>query len=216
MNIISRIKNKLWYELNPFFRERIILPYRRNRFNNPDVTILSSNCLGGCIAHDLNLRFNSPTVNLWMTPKDFIRFCSDLRTYTQSELQFIELEGFRGGGYPVAKLNDVTIYFQHYHTEEEARTKWRERCKRINFDNIRCIMSERDGCTEEELLSFSNLPFPTAAIVHAKQNNIPDCHVVRGFENEKEIGNIMVYRPDQYLGRKYYDDFDYVTFLNKR
>ena len=110
MNIISRIKNKLWYELNPFFRERIILPYRRNRFNNPDVTILSSNCLGGCIAHDLNLRFNSPTVNLWMTPKDFIRFCSDLRTYTRSELQFIELDGFRGV-YPVAKLNDITIYF---------------------------------------------------------------------------------------------------------
>ena len=135
MNIFSRIKNKLWYELNPFFRERIILPYRRNRFNNPDVTILSSNCLGGCIAHDLNLRFNSPTINLWMTPKDFIRFCSDLRTYTQSELQFIELEGFREG-HPVAKLNNITIYFQHYHTEEEARTKWRERCKRINFDNI--------------------------------------------------------------------------------
>ena len=77
-------------------------------------------------------------------------------------------------------------------------------------------MSERDGCTEEELLAFSNLPFPTAAIVHTKQNNIPGCHVVRGFENEKEIGNIMVYRPNQYLGRKYYDDFDYVSFLNKQ
>ena len=49
MNIVNKVKNKLWYELNPFFRERIILPYRRNRFNNPDVTILSSNCLGGCM-----------------------------------------------------------------------------------------------------------------------------------------------------------------------
>ena len=214
MNIINRIKNKLWHELNPFFRKRVLLPFRRFRFNNPDVTILSSNCLGGCIAHDLNLRFNSPTINLWMTPKDFIRFCGNLGKYTSKELQFIELEGFRG--YPIAKLIDITIHFQHYHSEDEARTTWTKRCKRINFNDIRCIMSERDGCTDEDLIAFSKLPYPTAAIVHYEKNNIPNCYVVRGFENEKEVGNIMVYRPNQYFGHKYYDDFDYVTFLNKQ
>ena len=77
-------------------------------------------------------------------------------------------------------------------------------------------MSERDGSTDEELIAFSQLPYPTAAIVHSKKNNIANCHTVRGFENEKEVGNIMVFRPNQYFGLKYYDDFDYVTFLNKQ
>lgn len=215
MKIASKIKNSLWYRMNPFFRDHFILPYNRNRFDNPEVTIISSNCIGGCLAHDLGIRFNSPTVNLWMVPKDFIRFCYDIPRYINSELKFVDQKSC-DMGYPVAMLNDITIYFQHYHSEEEARTKWNERCKRINFNNIRCIMTERDGCTYEDLLAFSKLPYPTAAIVHTKKNNIVNCHVIRGFENYREVGNIMVYRPNQYFGHKYYDDFDYVTFLNKQ
>ena len=49
----------------------------RARFHNPDVSILSMNCIGGVLAHDLGIRFNSPTVNLYMRAEDFIRFCEN-------------------------------------------------------------------------------------------------------------------------------------------
>lgn len=214
MYFIDRIRRRLWHEMNPFFCNRFILPYYRRRFNNPEVTILSNNCLGGCLAHDLGIRFNSPTVNLWMSPKDFIKLCPNVRLYMAGQLCFIKLPDFRGG-YPIAKLEDITIYFQHYHTEEEARMKWQERCKRINYDDIRCIMIERDGCTLEDLCDFSDLPFPTAALVHNKKEGMPNTHIIRGFEHDDEVGNIMLFRPRSYLGHKFYDDFDFVSFLNK-
>ena len=213
--MLSTIKKQLWCLLNPFIRHIFILPYYRHRFNNPDVTILSSNCLGGCIAHDLKLRFNSPTVNLWMTPSDFIRFCHDLHHYLHSDLTFIDSTISGVEDYPVARIDDITIYFQHYHTEEEARTKWKQRCWRINANNIRCIMTEKNGCTDEDLAEFSKLPYPTAAIVHKEKKDIPNTHVVRGFEHEEEVGNVIAYLPNHYMGHKYYDDFDYVTFLNR-
>lgn len=40
----------------------------QKRLKNRDFSLLSSNCNGVFILHDLGLRFNSPTVNLWITP----------------------------------------------------------------------------------------------------------------------------------------------------
>ena len=31
----------------------------------------------------------------------------------------------------------------------------------------------------------------------------------------EEVGNVIAYLPNHYMGHKYYDDFDYVTFLNR-
>ena len=49
--------------------------YQR-KIKNKDCSIISMNCVGGMVSHELGLRFNSPTVNLWFTPKEFIKFLS--------------------------------------------------------------------------------------------------------------------------------------------
>ena len=49
--------------------------YNRDRLKyDPDnpFSIISSNCVGGVISHDLGLRFESPTVNLFFYPDSFL------------------------------------------------------------------------------------------------------------------------------------------------
>lgn len=178
-----------------------------------DITILSNTCLGGVIYHELGLRFQSPTINLWMTPADFIKYCARLQHYSACRLRFAECGKC---SYPVGILDDITIYFQHYKSEAEALAKWEERTSRINYDNIRCILTERDGCTEADLEAFARLPYPTAALVHTPKPHIPNTHYIRGFETETELGNLMLFRQGQYLGRKYLDYFDFVSFLKQK
>lgn len=94
MSLLQRAKKKLFVELNPRFRKNFITSrYRKAGQEMPqDVTILSNNCLGGVICHELGLRFLSPTINLWMTPSDFIKYCANLRHYSACKLRFV------GGG----------------------------------------------------------------------------------------------------------------------
>lgn len=55
MSISSKIKNKLFYKLNPWFREHVIIPRNKAKAKNiKDVTLLCNNCLGGVIFHELN------------------------------------------------------------------------------------------------------------------------------------------------------------------
>ena len=99
----------------------------RSRLNKTDISLVSSNCNGACILHELGLEFNSPFVNLWLKPSDFIKMCRNFNEYMQEELIFTKEDGIK---YPVGVLNDIRIYFQHYKSENEAKDKWesRKRC----------------------------------------------------------------------------------------
>lgn len=74
--------------INSFFRKYYNL-YNRKRLHHTDITLISSNCNGGCILSDLHLRFNSPFVNLWLPPKDFLKFCENIEHYLNCDLKFI-------------------------------------------------------------------------------------------------------------------------------
>ena len=92
-------------------------------------TILCSACIGGMISHNLGLKFMSPTINLWMLPSDFTKFVCDLDRYLSSDMEFINSCYYE---YPVGRLADITIYFQHYKSNAEALEKWNERKLRID------------------------------------------------------------------------------------
>ena len=125
------------------------------RLKNKDFSIIASNCNGAFISHDLKLRFNTPTVNLFLYPDDFIKYVKNLEHYTKCDLKFIQEEGIT---YPIGLLDDIKIYFMHYKSEEQASEKWNSRTKRINFDNLFIMMTDRDGCTIEHIKQFDELP----------------------------------------------------------
>ena len=57
----------------------------------PDnLTILSNTCIGGRLYHDYHQKFLSPTIDFYMEPDTFVKFCCNLKYvqktsfYTQS------------------------------------------------------------------------------------------------------------------------------------
>lgn len=77
---------------------------------------------GGVILHELGLRFDTPTVNLWFESEDYIKFLENMSDYLQYELVEIQTDY----SYPVGLLKDIKIYFQHYANFQEAKAKWEE------------------------------------------------------------------------------------------
>lgn len=149
MTIINAFKE-------PFRKSQ--LKSKRKDLENKDFSIISSNCNGGCILHDLGMRFNSPFVNLWIKPQDFLKLLKDIHHYLSCDIVFTKEEGIN---YPIGLLDDVRIYFQHYKTEQEAKSKWMDRVKRINYSNLFVMFSDRDGCTESDLKEFDQMSYKT-------------------------------------------------------
>ena len=196
-------------KINRFARKRINSK-NQSKLKNKDFSLIASNCNGALILHDLELRFNSPFVNLWIKPKDYIRMLSNLKQYMNTDLEFVKEEGI---DYPVGKLIDAIIYFQHYNSEEEAKEIWNKRKTRINYDNLFVMFTERDGCTYEDLKAFDELPYKKIVFTHKEYPQIQSSYYITGFENQNEVGFLYDYMPDK-IGKKYYDQFDYVSWFN--
>ncbi len=113
----DRLKTWVWA-----YNRKRIMRQASQRLRSGNVTILSMNCTGGILYHDLGLRFLSPTINLYMEAEDFIRFCENLPDY----LALNHLEECRdpavlsGRSYPVACLGDIKLFLVHYASVELA------------------------------------------------------------------------------------------------
>lgn len=191
---------------------RIIDGRNRKKLKNKEFSIFASNCNGACICHDLGLQFRSPFVNLWLTAEDFVKLLEDPREYLAAPLEFIEDKKV---AYPVARLKDITLYFEHYATQQEATEQWQRRSQRINWDDLYVLMTDRDGCTEELLRRFDALPYQHKAVfTHVPYPDIPSAVYIPGFEKESCVGICSEFK-NNYSGKKWYDAFDYVTWFNE-
>lgn len=187
----------------------------RNGLKNRDFTVLSHNCNGGVVLHDLGQQFRSPTVNLFMKADDYIKFLERLEHYLGcSEMSEVHEEGVE---YPICLLDDIRLYCVHYKSFEEARDKWFQRCKRVNLQNLYVMFSQRDGCTKEHIRRFSELPYKHKVVFTAEPMPEFDCAfwdpcfpVADGW-----VGTLTDY-PSRWSGRRYIDAFDYVSFFNER
>ena len=75
------------------------------------------------VSHELGLRFNSPTVNLWFKPGEFIKFLSRLEYYLYDcEIQR-DVQSSVERGYPVGRLDDIHVYFTHYESFELEKNR---------------------------------------------------------------------------------------------
>lgn len=121
-----------------------------------NISIISSNCIGGVLAHDYKMRFLSPTVNLFMLPEDYIKFVKNLKKYLDCDVEVPESNHYP---YPLGKLEDITLHFVHYRTFEAARQKWNERKKRVNFERLFLVFTDQNGCTDDLLEEYASLPY---------------------------------------------------------
>ncbi|EGY32831.1 bicyclomycin/multidrug efflux system [Aggregatibacter actinomycetemcomitans serotype e str. SC1083] len=209
MSLFSKIKGAV----NKFHRKSINRKLK-NRLQNHGMSVLSSNCVGAFILHDLNEPFNSPFVNLYVKPRNFIRYLQNMPHYHQQTLVFKPADK----PYPVGWLDDIPIHFMHYHSAQEAQEKWESRLKRLDSDNLFIVMTNKDGAegvTYQDLADFDNLPFKNKVVfTHKPYPELESAVYIKGFENETQVGDIFEF--SGWNGEKYYDQFDYVAWFNKR
>lgn len=149
---------------------------RRRPLKNRDFSIISNNCWGGIISRHYGLPYNSPTCGLGIKGNDYIKFCKNIKYYLSLKLQFIDFEDskFRSfyegfNPFPVAKLDDIEVYFSHYHSEHEAAEKWYRRAKRINWDNVIFKISHRECFSDKDIADFAALDLPNKLIIAERE-----------------------------------------------
>lgn len=207
----EKMAGKIKAKLQAIKAERIMKIHTkdvRNRIKNDNFSIICSNCIGGVIYHRLGKRFLSPTVNLWFDQNDFFKFVSDLKGYLQKDLEF-ENET----PYPIAKLGDITIHFNHYHSEDEARACWIRRKERINFNNLYIIMYDRDGITESDIRKLENIPCRSKIVLSDKIHaEIP---YVKTLVPSNNPNGCQFMDTDDYGLYTFEKQFDFVEWLNE-
>lgn len=211
-NVIIAIRNKV----RDFVRKKRNISIQKKLVNR-DFTLICDNCTAGVMYHDLGIEFLSPTINLYIVPDDYLKFISNLKYYTSLPVEDSGERGVDGKGeFPIGVIDDIRIYFMHYHSFEEAKTKWEERCKRINWDNLFFIMHKRsDKCQEKHIKKFDSLPLSKKIIfVNTPHPNIKSSVYIKGFEKQNGVGNIMWFKPPKILAKRYYEDFDFIDWLN--
>lgn len=188
---------------------------QRRRLENRDFTILAPTCIAGVIYHELGEQFLSPTINLWMYDKDFLKFVHNLDEYLSYDLKFVS--GIDPT--PTAYCGDILIHFNHYKTEEDANSKWEERKARINRDNLFIIMADQpDGgvITHEDMLSLKDVNCKGKVVFTVKDYDDMDYLVHLPKDPVKDCVNMYMFDKSPILGRYRWERvWDYVRWLNR-
>lgn len=199
---------------------------RMKRLNNHDFSIISNSCIGGVISNSVKERFNSPTVNLIIWPDEFINFCNHLEEYSRCPLERMAtnksqepnvsypLGIIRGATYG---LSDIVVRFVHYKSFDEAKQKWEERYKRINYENLFIIMEHGMNASDRIMDKFEQLPYLNKVFLSCNKSserwphNFDFSFYTNELYVEANVYNSFYYGMAQY---RWLDEFDYIAWLN--
>lgn len=176
-NVITKIRNK-WH-----------CYFERQKLVNTDFSIISNNCWGGLIYQKFGLRYTSPTVGLFILDEDYLKFVESLDYYLEQSLVFIDprtsihhdylyREHNKEITYPVARLDDIEVFFMHYHSKEEAEAKWKYRAARINRKRLLVKFSQRQSNTLDILERFAAVSRKNKLCFTPLQYESPKCKFV--------------------------------------
>ena len=180
----------------------------RSRLTAQNFSIICSNCIGGTIYNRLGLQFLSPTINMYFTQKDFIKFAVNLKHYIDLELQFIESDK----PFPVEVLDDVTLYFNHSKSAKEAAEDWNRRKARIHYDNIYIIFYYRNYLSLEEIREIEKADRKKVIVLTGKPIDLEYAYYI---EEEKGRPNSEFFLDkDKYGIRTFEKKWDFVSWLN--
>lgn len=156
-------------------RLKIIVSYfYKIGLKNKDFSIISNNCWGGLVYDRYRIKYLSPTIGLWIPPKDFIKFICNLEFYIKNDIQKISyldshvknllIERKKAGKYKcelediiIGRIIDIDIIFLHYDSFDSARNKWNRRKQRINYKNIIYKFNDQNCLEEEDFFKFQDL-----------------------------------------------------------
>ena len=193
-------------------RKLLINKIAQKKLINDEFTIFSNDCFAGQVYHIMGKQFKSPTVNCFIRPIDFVKFLENVDWYLNQEL--IEVESSLP--YPVAKLGNIHVYMVHYKTFDDGKSKWEERKRRINWDNVYVYMTDRYCLPMEYRKRYDNLPFKNKVLLTVNKHEGIECEKILKYKNDEccvgvsaQIQNIF----GKFLF-EYTEDWDYISWLN--
>ncbi len=214
--MLYKILNTKPFILIRNIREKKFLNSLRLQNKNINPTIVANNCIAGIIYHNLGLKFASPTINLFFK-EDFVKFAKDFEYYSKCDIVETKIGGVE---YPVGRLvpnddmhDEIIVHFRHYKTFEQAKSKWIERYNRVNYDNIFFIYEFYDDIYDEKLVyEFEEIPYKKVILTHKKIDGLKNDFVLTCYKENKPVAKVFRYKG--LSGKRYLDEFDYVSFLN--
>lgn len=184
-------------------------------------TIISQNCAGGIIYHNLHRQFTTPTINLTIEGEDFVKFVEHLDYY----LNLIP-EAYTGGfqegdsrkGYPQIRVGDIIVNCIHYPSCEEAIRKWESRKKRVDYKNIFVIANTWDLKENEEwICRLESTNYQVAILTTNQKYRAKENMVYIAGEFKRDGQNNPVPNPIGYMknsSKMYFEEyFDFVEWL---
>ena len=188
LNLIKCLITKLQNFIYTFFN-KIKIMYFKNKLKQTEFSIISQNCIGGVFYHDMELRFNTPTINLYFDANDFIKFISNLEYYLS-----IDIIMRWGTEYPIGILDDLTVQFMHYDTCSDAIEAWQKRKNRIKRDKILVICTDMAGFDDSSWEEWKKISYPkilyTANTKYIDKNTI----YYKKYRKNKIVKNLIPHR----------------------
>lgn len=208
--MIKKIKTVIIRKIRSFY-----LHIKSIGFKNKSVSIICNNCIGGAYYRCLRNKFNSPLINLNIPQEDFPFFVTHLKEYMSLNIvEITSIESYPVGIFDVSgtNLKPIKIEFIHYHCFNEAKSKWVERSKRINYGNIRVIFDitsrqdlEKQYFDELEAIKYKKIVLTGGEPIRPYYYKIDFLN--RKFKN----GRLFEW---YHIFKRFYDQFDYKSFLN--
>lgn len=105
----------------------------------------------------------------------------------------------------------------HYLSFDEAKTTWKKRVARINRNNLYVIFVQQNGCTEQILREFDDLPYKHKLALTAKPMPEIQCSycISNTMQRNGDVIDLCMYE-GKLTGKRWIDEYDYVGFLNKK
>ena len=151
--------------IKPYYHklQRLCKWYRRIGLKCRDFTIISNNCAGGYVYQYFGIPYCTPTEGLYFTTDDYIKLIQRPEYYFKHEVALINPQKStlaklgKDIHYPVGLIDDIEVYFMHYHNPEEALSKWYRRASRMNFGKLYFLLTETELMKEGHTKLFSDI-----------------------------------------------------------
>ena len=183
---------------------------RRKKLITHDFSLISNTCLAGVLYKALACKMLSPTVNMIIEPKDYVKLCSGFEKYMEHDLVYSHSEWRPSTKehYPVAKLDDVYIHMVHYKTFDEVKDDWDRRKGRIVWNNLFFIFHDwHFQLQKDDIENFLEIKY---------SNKL--CLLSKSFYDFKNSNSIVFSKNDSLLletqPRLIEDHFDFVKWIN--
>lgn len=179
------------------------------------VTILSDDCWGGFIYHDLCLPFISPTVNIAWPIDHFCKFMLDPFYYLEQPLRVKQEGDFdRGGHYPIGILGEgnrqVELNLVHAPSFTYMKERWDRRKERVNPNRVFVKLTLNDNRFIERAPRDSKWSIEKSLEAFEKVQQPKICFYC-GESGQKDVVFLKRFKAEMYQAKR--PSFDYGGYV---